>query len=332
MSTVSAPADRRFRRALVKPMRKRALWTRIVRPLLRSAAITAVVLYGGYRGSLVAARAHVLQVERIVVHGNERLSEGDVLAVLTGLRGESLIWTNLEAWRRRLLSSPWIREAVLRRSLPSTVDIVVSERQPIGLARIDGAMYLVDEHGVIIDQFGRQYADLDLPIIDGLQGRAGREGGGACSKCEGRVGAVGALMSGDPRALINSGEADPNVDEMRAELAARLIADVTPKPEIARRVSQIDVTDLHNAAVILAGDPAIVRLGDDRFLPRLESYLELASALRERVPDLDSVDLRFDDRIYVRPVAGYKPAAGRSSNGDPLAVRGHDVKTKRKTR
>jgi len=320
MSTVSAPADRRFRRALVKPMRKRALWTRIVRPLLRSAAITAVVLYGGYRGSLLAAHAHVLQVQRIVVHGNERLSERDVMAVLAGLRGQSLIWTDLEAWRRRLLSSPWIREAVLRRSLPSTVDIVVSERQPIGLARIDGAMYLVDEHGVIIDQFGRQYADLDLPIIDGLQPKAGAAGRA------GRAGREG----GSP--VINAAEADPNVDEMRAELAARLIADVRPKPEIARRVSQIDVTDLHNAAVILAGDPAIVRLGDDRFLPRLESYLELASALRERVPDLDSVDLRFEDRIYVRPVAGSKPAASRSSNGDPLAVRGRDVKTNRKSR
>ena len=64
---------------------------------------------------------------------------------------------------------------------------------------------------------------------------------------------------------------------------------------------QIDVTDVHNATVILSGDNAAIQLGEDQFLPRLDSYLQMASALRDQVPDIDSVDLRFDDRIYVRP-------------------------------
>ena len=55
-----------------------------------------------------------------------------------------------------------------------------------------------------------------------------------------------------------------------------------------------------------------IELGDDRFLQRLESYLELAPALRERVENIDSVDLRFGDRIYVRPSA---PASRRSGSG-----------------
>src|SRR6185436_6053892 len=71
-------------------------------------------------------------------------------------------------------------------------------------------------------------------------------------------------------------------------------------PEIARKLSQVDVSDLHNASVILDGDPASIHLGEEQFLPRLEQYLGLAAALRERVPDIDDVDLRFDDRIYVR--------------------------------
>ena len=136
--------------------------------------------------------AHVLRIDRIVVRGNERLSDGEVLAVLSGLRGENLMWTDLDAWRRRLLASPWVRDAALRRSLPSTVEVMVSERQPIGIGRIDGELYLVDERGVIIDQYGPQYADFDLPIVDGLAARAG-DGGSM-------------------------------TDEARAELAARLIA------------------------------------------------------------------------------------------------------------
>ena len=61
------------------------------------------------------------------------------------------------------------------------------------------------------------------------------------------------------------------------------------------------MSDLHNASVILKGDPAVIQLGEDQFPARLQSYLDLAPTLHERVADIDSVDLRFDDRIYVRP-------------------------------
>lgn len=271
MSAVAAPADRRFRRARVKPARTHRNWRRFVKPLVRYGLVVPLLIYGAYRGTSGVAAARVLQIDRIVVGGNERLSNGEVLALLNGLRGESLVWIDLDAWRRRLMSSPWVRDAALRRSLPRTVEVAISERQPMGIGRINGEMYLVDDHGVVIDQYGPQYADFDLPLVDGL----------------------GALSSDDGVAT----------DPSRAELASRVIAAVKARPEIARRLSQVDVADLHNAAVILAGDPAIIYVGDDQFLPRLQSYLELASALRDRVRDIDYVDLRFDGRIYVRPAA-----------------------------
>jgi cell division protein FtsQ len=268
MSAVAAPADRRFRRAQVKPARRRRNRWALVRPSALYGIVALVLVYGLYRGSNVAATAQLLRVDHITVRGNERLSKGEVLAVLNGLRGESLLGIDLDRWRTRLLASPWVRDAAVRRSLPSTVDVVVSERQPMGIGRISGDLYLVDERGVIIDQYGPPYADLDLPIIDGLS--AGTDGGSS-------------------------------TDEGRAALATRLIAALNARPPIARRLSQIDVTDLHNASVILDGDPAVVELGDDRFLARLEAYIELAPTLRDRVADIDYVDLRFDDRIYVRP-------------------------------
>jgi cell division septal protein FtsQ len=282
VSPIAAPADRRFRRAHMKPARRRRHWQSTVMPVLKYATLALVLAYGAYRGSSVVAHAHMLQIDRIVVRGNERLSKGEVLAVLSGLRGESLVWTDLDVWRRRLLASGWVLDAALRRSLPSTVEVVVLERQPIGIGRINGDMYLVDDRGVVIDQYGPQYADLDLPIIDGL---------------------------GAPpdRGLT---------DEARAELAARVITALKARPEIARRLSQVDVADLHNATVILAGDPAVMHLGEDQFLPRLQAYLELASALRERVPDIDYVDLRFEGRIYVRP------AGKRAKNSDVATASG----------
>ena len=278
--SVAAQTDRRFRRAHVKPSRRKRSWRALIKPLLAGVVFAAALSYGVVRASAIAAHAHVLQIEKIIVRGNERLSQGEVLAVLNGLRGESLVWTDLDRWRKRLMASPWVRDAALRRSLPSTVEVVVSERQPIGIGRINTELYLVDERGVIIDHYGPQYADLDLPIIDGLA--AAPSGGGSLT------------------------------DEGRADLAARVIAAVRSKPNVARRLSQVDVSDLHNASVILSGDPAVIQLGEDQFLTRLQGYLDLAPTLRERVADIDSVDLRFDDRIYVRPTKGSSKLEVRS--------------------
>lgn len=269
MSAVAAPADRRFRRAHVKPARVRRGWAGRVRPPLRYVLATLVLAYGAYLGSSGMAQAHALKVDRIVVRGNERLSDGEVLAVLSGLRGESLVWTDLDRWRQRLLASPWVRDAALRRSLPSTVEVVVWERQPVGIGRLNDGMYLIDDRGVIIDQYGPQYADLDLPIVDGLSVSVTPEG--------------------------------PVIDAPRAELAARVINALKANADIAPRLSQIDVGDLRDAQVILSGDAAVISLGDDQFLARLQNYLELAPALRDRVAGIDHVDVRFENRIYVRP-------------------------------
>src|SRR4051812_4877455 len=269
MSAVAAPADRRFRRTHVKPSRTKRRWSNRVRPLVRYVSIAVFVAYGVYRGSAAVAQANVLRVDRIAVRGNERLSQGEVLAVLSGLQGESLLWTDLNHWRERLLSSPWGREAALRRSLPSTVEVVIWERQPIGIGRLGNDMYLMDEQGGIIDGYGPQYADLDLPIIDGLAAPGSRDA--------------------------------TETDSARADLAARVALALRASPEVGKRLSQIDVRDVHNAQVILSGAPAVISLGDGQFLERLESYLELASTLRERMVEIDHIDVRFENRIYVRP-------------------------------
>ena len=143
------------------------------------------------------------------------------------------------------------------------------ERAPIGLCRLSDHLYLVDATGTVIDEFGPQYADLDLPIIDGLSPAAGGAG--------------------------------PAIDPGRAELAAAVVHALASHRALARRVSQIDVRDANDAVVILDGDTALLHLGDSHFAERLQSYLELAPALHERVPDIDYVDLRFDERVYVRP-------------------------------
>jgi cell division septal protein FtsQ len=94
------------------------------------------------------------------------------------------------------------------------------------------------------------------------------------------------------------------VDDARAALAARLILDMQRRPDLASKLSQIDVTDVHDAIIVLKEDTAFVHVGTEKFAERVQSYIDLTPALRERIPEIDYVDLRFDERVYVRPSRG----------------------------
>jgi len=278
---VRAPDDRHFRRAKVRPTRRRRLRGVIGWRALGRLALAVLLGLAAYRAAGLVLGASVFRVDHVVVRGNERLSTGEVLALVAGLRGRSLIGVDLAAYRTRLLDSPWVADAALRRLLPSTVEVLISERVPIGLGRIGSRLYLIDERGTLIDEYGPQYAEFDLPIVDGLA-------------VEGKDG--------------------PTVDRRGAALAARLLAALADRPDLGARVSQVDVADAHDAVVLLEGETARIHLGEERFAERLQSYLELAPALYERVPDIDYVDLRFEDRVYVRP-------SGKDGRARPVARR-----------
>jgi cell division septal protein FtsQ len=94
-----------------------------------------------------------------------------------------------------------------------------------------------------------------------------------------------------------------------------VLAAVRSSSALADRISQVDVTDVRDAVVILEGDTALVRIGRERFAERLESYLDIVPVLRERVPAIDYVDLRFDERVYVRPLEGPGADAGPGARG-----------------
>jgi len=267
MTPVAAPSDRRFRRARPKPARRRGRLKAVIWPAVKYPAIVMALIYAGYRSGDAILQVQALDIDRIVVDGNDRLPSDEVMKTLDGMRGENIVWTDLAAWRERLFVHPWVQDAALRRSLPSTVHVLVSERAPMALGRSDGELYLIDESGIVIDRYGPAYSDLNLPIIDGL------------------------LPQGPGK----------TADGVRVNLAARLIGSLEDRPDLLRRLSQVDVGDAHNATVMLTDDPALVYLGDQQFLDRLQRYVEIGEALRVREPEIDYVDMRLDDRIVVRP-------------------------------
>ena len=293
---VKAPAERNFRRARAKPAKRKYLSAIFSWKVVRIVLIGLVVSLAALRAAQLAYASEVFRVSRVAVHGNVRVSTGEVEAMVRELKGTNILTTDLRYWRGKLLESPWVAEVSLRRVLPATVDVYISERSAFGLGRNGDTLYLIAPDGTVLDEFGPRYSAFDLPIVDGLFVRK-------------------------PASRAKRGRAvEPisKVDPARAGLAARVIEAVKGSAQLEPRLSQIDVSDAHDAVVLLDGDPALLHLGEDRFRERLHSYLEYAERLRERIPNIDSVDLRFEERVYVKPrgradrTAMPLPTAGRT--------------------
>lgn len=263
-----ATRDPRLLRARDGGQRGGRSWKTRIWTGLRVGTLALGLVGSGWYVQDVMTSSSAFAVQKLKVLGTRRLSEGEVEALLDGLKGRNIVTTPLEMWRQRLLASPWVREASLRRALPATIEVRIAERLPMAVARSGDSLLLIDDQGTVVDEFGPRYRALDLPIVEGLMER--------------------------------NGKAAPAPDGDRVALVAATLASLR-EASLLERVSQVDVSDGRNVAVTLNDDPAVLLLGRERFAERVQAYLEMDDRLTRMVEQVASVDLRFDNRVYVRP-------------------------------
>jgi len=220
------------------------------------AIIGFIVLWFGY--SRVMASSH-LKVSRVEVRGGHFLSEGEVRELLGPAVGENILSLDIDGLKKRLRASPWVADAAVQRTLPDTLRVEIDERAPVALAEVD-TLYLMDEHGTLIELYGPRTAAFDLPVVRGLAG-----------------------LSVDDR-------------RERARRVTLLLGDLQ---ELASELSEIRVEDSGDLETILRTGE-VVRLGAPPYRKRFMTFLGLRGQLRQRCPDAEYFDLRFKDRIFAK--------------------------------
>lgn len=227
-----------------------------------SAAVCAA-LVGAFLFTERFAIPHRFRIASIEVKGNHFLSEGEVREMLGPAMGGSLISADLESLRANLAASPWVGGAVVRRKLPDTLTVDVTERFPIAFAETD-QLYVMDASGELIDLLGPRTAGFDLPVIRGLGG------------------------------------VSMEVRRDRARRASVLLEDLG---DLSAEVSEMSVDASGDLLVVLRGDGSVLKLAEPPYRRRVLSFLALRQKLRERCPDAEYFDLRFKDRIYAKPAS-----------------------------
>ncbi len=105
--------------------------------------------------------------DRLVVTGENRLSEKQVLQQAQIKKGINIFSLNLSKARKRLLTHAWIVEAEVSRELPSGINIRIQEHKPLAILDL-GRKFIINTSGEIFKEMAASDPD-HLPIISGLQ-------------------------------------------------------------------------------------------------------------------------------------------------------------------
>ncbi len=146
----------------------------------RTGRVGAAVLLAGfglYGAWLVsgdaAAHPHVVALaertgfalERVEISGHAHLDEGDVLDLVGIVPGVALPLIDAEATRQRLVASPWIASAVVRKLYPDRLGVDIVEADPIAIWQHSGVFEVIARDGHPMSQvFARNLPDLPLVV------------------------------------------------------------------------------------------------------------------------------------------------------------------------
>ena len=129
---------------------------------------------------LVAIQSPLLDVDRIRVEGTAHTDVTEVRRVARIDRGDTMAGVDTARSADRIERLPWVERATVTRRWPGTIEIEVTEREPLAVVVVaEGRVALVDEDGRVLEVM-RSQTPTGLPEVTGVRGRVaeGEELGG----------------------------------------------------------------------------------------------------------------------------------------------------------
>lgn len=241
----------------------RGLGRRRRRRLLAVLAVVAVVA-----GGWLATRSALLDVNEVVVEGNDRTSTDDLLATASVNPGDPLVDVDAGAVRERVLALPWIADARIERGWGGTVRVVVTERTPVAsVARGDGSAVLVDVDGRVLAVTGDAATSASSGVVP-LEGVGAQDPGATLDDSAHEALSVAASLSPSLRTRVASVviRADGGLElRLRPQGTALLGRGDDQQASLASLLTvlaQVDLTDLAMIDLRVPDQPVVSRTSD----------------------------------------------------------------------
>ena len=239
-------------------------------------AIVCLLVVVVYRA---AASASFFQIKTVETKGAARASVADIQEAVRREVGPTGVWrADLQELSKHLEQLPWVRTAIVTRVLPDGIRVRITERQPRAVVRTTSGKFMwVDDDAVYLSEMAP--TDQMPPFF--LHG-----------------------WNEDASAQAENKQRVAKFLELQKEWDAQ---------GLSERVSEVNLMDLRDVRVQLAGDDARieVRLGSQEQHARLKKALTVLDAQRQtaRGPLISYIDLSQGKRAIVGLTTGSQTIA-----------------------
>jgi cell division septal protein FtsQ len=207
-----------------------------------------------------------LKVRSVKIKGNRFVPAEELAPYLGRIEGRNIFRIDIRDIANGVKRHPWVKEVAIRRELPGTIWVDISERTPAVYVNNNGRLYLADEEGMILGDKTKNA--LILPVVYGINLPKG--GTGNKSPVEGLSAAI----------------------EVKREISSL--------PWIDLSTTGIEVEERGQIVLHLKGYR--IRLGRGGYREKLKRFNEIAKNLEDKGIPYKEIDLRFDNQVIVRTV------------------------------
>jgi len=209
------------------------------------------------------AACRLFPVREIVFSGNSHISDAELKSLANIRSGEGLLGISSKGIAERLSQCAWIRSASVRKEFPDKLLVRVHEATPFAILDKKGQTFLIDERGVILEKITADAVPF-LPIII----------------------------------------ADP-VRMPDAFAEALRLAGVLKDKKSATERGRVEVIangkGPEDLAVVI--DSVVIKVGQGDYEQKLDRLFSLEDEIKKRAITVDYVDLRFANRVVVKPIS-----------------------------
>jgi cell division protein FtsQ len=212
--------------------------------------------------------------------GNSQVTRPELLSVFGSDIGRNVFFVPLTERRAQLEELPWVKGATVMRLLPNQLRVSVVERVPVAFVRNGNTIGLVDGDGVLLNMTPAKMAveHYSFPVVTGIR-------------------------PSDPLPIRAA----------RMRLYQQFVADLNSGgAKVSEQLSEVDMSDPEDIRAVMPaqGSDILVHFGDTAFLQRYKRYEDHLAEWRRLYPNLNSVDMRYDNQAVLEMSDGPSVTSG----------------------
>jgi cell division protein FtsQ len=118
-------------------------------------------------GIALFLRSSYFAVEKIQIKGLEQIPENEIARLASGVIGQNLILLDQVWLNQNVMLHPLVEKAEIKRDLPGTLVIQITERTPVALVTVNQGVVEVDGQGIFLRR-REGWPDRSYPVINGI--------------------------------------------------------------------------------------------------------------------------------------------------------------------